>query len=78
MVKAGKTIKNSNFLIFGITVKEDCPNMCNTKVIAIIEELIDFGMNIDVYDPWIDSDEEDDQKIYRTISNPLKNMISLL
>jgi UDP-N-acetyl-D-glucosamine/UDP-N-acetyl-D-galactosamine dehydrogenase len=59
MIKAGKTIKDSNVLILGVTFKEDCPDMRNTKVIDIIEELEDFGVNIDVYDPWVDYAEEE-------------------
>ena len=54
MIKAGKTIKGSEVLMLGVTFKEDCPDMRNTKVIDIIEELKDFGANVDVYDPWID------------------------
>jgi UDP-N-acetyl-D-glucosamine/UDP-N-acetyl-D-galactosamine dehydrogenase len=71
MVEAGKTIKNSNILILGLTFKEDCPDMRNTKVINIIEELIDFGVNVDVYDPWIDCKEDSCRYTYEIIDNPL-------
>lgn len=54
MIKAGKVIKNSNVLLLGVTFKEDCPDMRNTKVVDIIEELKDFDINVDVYDPWVD------------------------
>ncbi|WPE15956.1 nucleotide sugar dehydrogenase [Candidatus Thioglobus autotrophicus] len=71
MVEAGKTIKNSNILILGLTFKEDCPDMRNTKVINIIKELIDFGVNVDVYDPWIDCKEDSCRYTYEIIDNPL-------
>ena len=73
MIKAGKTIKGSEVLMLGVTFKEDCPDMRNTKVIDIIEELKDFGANVDVYDPWVNYAEE--AKWYRQgiIDNPLKS-----
>jgi len=73
MIKAGKTIKGSEVLILGVTFKEDCPDMRNTKVIDIIEELKDFGINVDVYDPWIKHKEENKWYKYGVISDPLQN-----
>ena len=71
MIKAGKVIKDSNVLMLGVTFKEDCPDMRNTKVVDVIDELKDFGVNVDVYDPWVDPNEE--KKLYKhgIISNPL-------
>ena len=73
MNKAGKEVKNSNILVLGVTFKEDCPDMRNTKVVDIIEELKNFGANVDVYDPWVNPTEE--KKWYRhgIISNPVDN-----
>jgi UDP-N-acetyl-D-glucosamine/UDP-N-acetyl-D-galactosamine dehydrogenase len=71
MIKAGKVIKNSNVLMLGVTFKEDCPDMRNTKVVDIIDELKDFGANVDVYDPWVDPDEEKKWYTHGIISNPL-------
>jgi UDP-N-acetyl-D-glucosamine/UDP-N-acetyl-D-galactosamine dehydrogenase len=73
MIKAGKTIKGSNILILGVTFKEDCPDMRNTKVIDIIEELKDFSANVDVYDPWVDLAEEGGRYKYGIIENPLES-----
>jgi len=69
--KVGKLIKNSNILILGMAFKEDCPDTRNTRVIDIIRELKDFGANIDVYDPWVHSKEEN--LTHRMITNPLKS-----
>ncbi len=52
MIQAGHTIKSSNVLIMGITFKENCPDMRNTKVVDIYKELLEFGINVDVFDPW--------------------------
>ena len=71
MIKAGKVIKDSNVLILGVTFKEDCPDMRNTKVIDVIDELKDFGINVDVYDPWVDPNEEKKWYKHGIISNPL-------
>ena len=71
MIKAGKVIKDSNVLLLGVTFKEDCPDMRNTKVVDIIEELKDFGANVDVYDPWVDPKENKKWYQHGIIPNPL-------
>jgi UDP-N-acetyl-D-glucosamine/UDP-N-acetyl-D-galactosamine dehydrogenase len=57
LVDSDKIIKNANILVMGLTFKENCPDIRNTKVFDIIGELEDYGCNIDVYDPWVDSKE---------------------
>jgi len=54
MIIHDKKIKNSHVLVMGLTFKEDCPDIRNSKVFDIIEELADYGCNIDAYDPWIE------------------------
>ena len=49
--KLNKT-KDANVLILGVTFKENCPDIRNTKVIDIYTELREFGLNVDIYDPW--------------------------
>ena len=73
MIKAGKIIKNSNVLMLGVTFKEDCPDMRNSKVIDVIDELKDFGLNVDVYDPWVDPKEKKKSYINGIIPDPLKS-----
>ena len=51
MIKHGIKIVGSNVLILGFTFKENCPDTRNTKVVDVIDELKDFGINVDVYDP---------------------------
>jgi len=50
-------VMNSNVLLLGFTFKENCPDVRNTRVIDIYDELKSFDINVDVYDPWIDSVE---------------------
>ncbi|WP_417328585.1 nucleotide sugar dehydrogenase [Halarcobacter sp.] len=57
MIKNDKKIKDSNILILGVTFKENCPDLRNTKVTDIVDELREYGANIDIYDPWVDLEE---------------------
>ncbi|MDF1584442.1 MAG: nucleotide sugar dehydrogenase [Methyloprofundus sp.] len=57
MIKKGQTIDGANVVVLGITFKENCPDIRNSKVIDVINELQDFGCNIDIYDPWADITE---------------------
>lgn len=57
MIQKGIQIKNANALILGITFKENCPDIRNTKVVNIYSELKQYNLNVDIYDPWADQDE---------------------
>lgn len=57
MINEGVTIKGSKALILGITFKENCPDIRNSRVIDIIRELESYHVGVDVYDPWADLDE---------------------
>ena len=57
LIKKGHTVKGSRVLVLGITFKENCPDIRNSRVIDVIRELWDFGCRVDVYDPWADPDE---------------------
>ena len=56
MIDKGISIKGSNTLVLGITFKENCPDIRNSRVIDIIKEFKTYKVNIDVYDPWADKD----------------------
>lgn len=59
MVKFDKKLKAANILIMGVTFKENCPDMRNSKVMDIIKELEEFECYVEVYDYWVDiSDRE--------------------
>ncbi|MCK5913819.1 MAG: nucleotide sugar dehydrogenase [Desulfuromusa sp.] len=57
MIKAGKVIKGSRILILGLTFKEDVPDIRNTKIVDIVSELEDYGVNVIVHDPFAEPDE---------------------
>lgn len=52
MIHKDHKIKSANVLILGVTFKENCPDIRNTKVIDIYHELCEFGAVVDIYDPW--------------------------
>jgi UDP-N-acetyl-D-galactosamine dehydrogenase len=57
LIKKGHKINQAKALILGVTFKEDCPDIRNSKVIDIYKELVQFGMNVDVFDPHADKHE---------------------
>ncbi len=57
MIQKDTKVKNGNVLVLGITFKENCPDIRNSKVIDVISELEKFNLNVDVYDPWANSEE---------------------
>ena len=73
-------IKNNTALIMGFTFKENCPDIRNTRVIDIFNELISYGLKIDVIDPWASPKEVKDEYNLSILSheNELKKVYSLI
>ncbi|HCO66727.1 MAG TPA: nucleotide sugar dehydrogenase [Dysgonomonas sp.] len=57
MIKRGIQVKGANILVLGITFKENCPDVRNTKVVDVIRELKEYETNITIYDPWANPEE---------------------
>ncbi len=57
MIQRRVHVANANVLVMGLTFKENCPDLRNTKVIDIISELQSYNAHVDVYDPWINPKE---------------------
>lgn len=57
MLKKDIKVKNSNVLVLGFTFKEDCPDVRNTKVIDIVNELKTYEVNVTIFDPWANPEE---------------------
>jgi UDP-N-acetyl-D-glucosamine/UDP-N-acetyl-D-galactosamine dehydrogenase len=57
MVQKGIDVADSRILVLGLTFKENCPDLRNTRVIDIISDLRDYGVHVDVYDPWVNREE---------------------
>ena len=57
MIKNGSTVKGAKVMMLGLTFKENCPDIRNTKAIDIYNELLDYNVEVDVYDPWVNPEE---------------------
>lgn len=57
MIKNDVPVKGANVLLLGITFKENCPDVRNTRVVDIVKELVSYGMDLTIYDPWAKMDE---------------------
>src|SRR5699024_10729546 len=57
MVKECIQVQGARVLIMGLSFKENCPDLRNTRVIDMIHELQEYNIQADVYDPWVDPDE---------------------
>ncbi|MCL2913164.1 Vi polysaccharide biosynthesis UDP-N-acetylglucosamine C-6 dehydrogenase TviB [Shewanella corallii] len=57
MLKKRIHVEGANVLVMGLTFKENCPDLRNTKVVDIISELKDYNINVDIVDPWCANDE---------------------
>lgn len=57
MIGKGLAIKNSRVLVLGLTFKENCPDLRNTRVVDLVREFESYGAIVDIYDPWADSTE---------------------
>lgn len=72
MMKRSLPISNSNVLMLGITFKENCPDIRNTRAIDVYKELKSYNVNVDVYDPWPDSKEVKEEFGFDLIGNPVR------
>lgn len=70
MIKKSIQIEGARILIMGLTFKENCPDLRNTRVVDVIRELSDYNVNIDVYDPWVDAVEAQHEYGIQPITNP--------
>ncbi|AEH00878.1 nucleotide sugar dehydrogenase [Lacinutrix sp. 5H-3-7-4] len=73
MVTKNIAVKNAKVLMLGITFKENCPDIRNTKAIDVYTALTNFNMNVDVYDPWADQEEVKEEYNISTIQTLGKN-----
>ena len=61
MIERGQLIKGAKVLVMGMTFKENCPDIRNTKVADLISELKSYSMDVDIYDPWVDAKEAENE-----------------
>ena len=78
MTKKRIHVVDSNILIMGLTFKENCPDLRNTRVIDLVREFQSFNCNIDVYDPWVDKDEAVHEYDIKLVDQPAKGKYSAI
>ncbi len=78
LIRNGYAIKGSKALILGITFKENCPDIRNTKVVDIYNELEQFGMMVDIYDPWANEEEVKEEYGIELIENVDKDYSAII
>ena len=71
MVKQDIRVKEARVLVLGITFKENCPDIRNTRVIDIIRELQDYSLQVDIYDPWASNEEVQEEFGLSLIAKPV-------
>jgi UDP-N-acetyl-D-galactosamine dehydrogenase len=72
LIKKENKVNTSKTLILGVTFKENCPDIRNSKVIDIYNELLQYGINVEVYDPHADKNEVEEEyniKLVESIGN---------
>ncbi len=72
MLKKRIHVKGSRILMLGLTFKENCPDLRNSKVADVVRELRSVGAKVDVYDPWVDAAEAEHEYGIRPIRKPAK------
>ena len=70
MLKKRIHVEDSNILIMGLTFKENCPDIRNSKVVDLVSEFKNFNCNVDIYDPWVDIKLAQDEYKISLIPNP--------
>lgn len=70
MIKKRIQVEGAKVLILGLSFKENCPDVRNTKVIDIVHELQEYNIDVDVYDPWVDAEEAQREYGIEPISEP--------
>ncbi|GHE80461.1 Vi polysaccharide biosynthesis UDP-N-acetylglucosamine C-6 dehydrogenase TviB [Thalassotalea profundi] len=73
MIKRKIQINGANVLVMGLTFKENCPDVRNTKVVDILSELAEYYINVDVYDPWVNPEEAKHEYDVDLIKQPDSN-----
>ncbi|MGP5296022.1 Vi polysaccharide biosynthesis UDP-N-acetylglucosamine C-6 dehydrogenase TviB [Psychrobacter faecalis] len=73
MIKKRIQVEGAKVLVLGLSFKENCPDVRNTKVIDIFHELEEYNIDVDVYDPWVDKAEAEREYNVTPISKPALN-----
>lgn len=71
LIKQRIQVEGANVLIMGLTFKENCPDLRNTKVVDIVRELEEYNIRVDIYDPWVSAIEAQHEYNITPVSEPM-------
>ncbi|GAB3027922.1 Vi polysaccharide biosynthesis UDP-N-acetylglucosamine C-6 dehydrogenase TviB [Bowmanella dokdonensis] len=71
MIQKGIQVQGANVLLLGLTFKENCPDLRNTRVIDIVDELKEYGVNVEIFDPWASAEEAQHEYGLELIPEPV-------
>ena len=69
MIKKGITINKAKLLMMGITFKENCPDVRNTKIVDVVHALEDYGIEVTIFDPWAKPEEVKHEYGLKTVND---------
>ncbi|MFU1913177.1 Vi polysaccharide biosynthesis UDP-N-acetylglucosamine C-6 dehydrogenase TviB [Bordetella avium] len=72
MTKKRLHVQGAKVLVMGLTFKENCPDLRNTRVVDIIRELGEYNVDVDVYDPWVDAQEAQHEYGITPVAEPVE------
>jgi UDP-N-acetyl-D-glucosamine/UDP-N-acetyl-D-galactosamine dehydrogenase len=72
MTKKRLHVQGAKVLVMGLTFKENCPDLRNTRVVDIIKELGEYSVDVDVYDPWVDAEEAQHEYGITPVAKPVE------
>lgn len=78
MIKNKQQVDGSKVLLMGLTFKENCPDLRNTKVVDIISELEEYNINVDIYDPWVSKEEAMEEYGLNLVNEPSKDYEAII
>ena len=73
MIKRRIDVDGARILVMGLTFKENCPDIRNTRVVDIVSELVSFNCKVDVYDPWVSKADSEHEYGITPVTHPEKN-----
>ena len=72
MTKQCIQVQGSRVLVMGLAFKENCPDLRNTRIVDIVRELAEYNIEVDVYDPWVDTDEAMQEYGIQPVAEPVE------
>lgn len=70
MIRRGSSVKGCRVLVMGLAFKENCPDLRNTRVVDIVAELRSYGVEVDIWDPWVETADAEHEYGLELVTKP--------